>query len=321
MEGFIFSPYNYNGYPGCGPYNHGSQKPKHQNWTKKSNLYVAPEAVDYLDFYKRAQLRAILSQVNPNLTPRLRKANTKEFGVQVNPKVDAVVQCSLGPKTLFYRERKWFPTKSPTTSPVSKNTFIPGTPVNNVRFSRPIAIYSPVFDRRFFTLRDNEDHSISRDHEDEEQDRGEEDVDCEVKAQKVEDKAKDDDSCKDVNDTPSPVSRKFNFQFSMHTILTMMPSYNVFQFLEQKYGFFHCSKCNIRWESAYVWCISGTNKVYFKQLCRKCQMCFNPYRVESIQCQDCGQTRCSCERKQRHINMKRPHRQDLCGRCRGKRLS
>lgn len=36
---------------------------------------------------------------------------------------------------------------------------------------------------------------------------------------------------------------------------------HVFQFLEQRYGFFHCKKCNIRWESAYVWCISGTSKV------------------------------------------------------------
>ncbi|KAJ8412473.1 hypothetical protein AAFF_G00128090 [Aldrovandia affinis] len=184
MEGFIFSPYNYNGYPGCGPYNHGSQKPKNQNWTKKANIYMAPEAVDYLDFYKRAQLRAILSQVNPNLTPRLRKANTKEFGVQVNPKVDAVVQCSLGPKTLFYRERKWFPSKSPATSPIMKNKFMPSTPVNNVRFSRPIAIYSPIFDRRFFTLPDHEDGDV----EDEEQDRGEKDPDNKVKAQRVEDK-------------------------------------------------------------------------------------------------------------------------------------
>lgn len=82
-----------------------------------------------------------------------------------------------------------------------------------------------------------------------------------------------------------------------------------FQFLEQRYGFFHCKKCNIRWESAYVWCISGTSKVsgnehctykylhscwakierllwqvYYKQLCRKCQVGFNPYRVESILC-------------------------------------
>uniref|UniRef100_A0A3Q3WP03 3CxxC-type domain-containing protein n=1 Tax=Mola mola TaxID=94237 RepID=A0A3Q3WP03_MOLML len=92
-------------------------------------------------------------------------------------------------------------------------------------------------------------------------------------------------------------------------------------FLEQRYGFFHCKKCNIRWESAYVWCISGTSKVYYKQLCRKCQVGFNPYRVESILCKGCSQTCCSCEKKQRHINMKRPHRQDLCCRCKGMRLS
>ncbi|KAJ8275553.1 hypothetical protein COCON_G00073050 [Conger conger] len=293
MEGFIFPPYNYNAYPGYGPYNHAGQKFKNPNWTKKANLYVAPEAVDYLDFYKRAQLRAILSQVNPNLTPRLRKANTKEFGVQVNPKVDAEVQCSLGPKTLFYRERKWFPSKSPVTSPIPKTKFAPSTPVNNVRFSRPIAIYSPVFDRRFITLPGNEE---------EEPVKGEEEC-VEGKEQCVEDHAKYDDSGQNFKEVP-PGPRKFNFQF-----------------LEQKYGFFHCGKCNIRWESAYVWCISGTNKVYFKQFCRKCQVGFNPYRVESIQCQVCGQTRCSCEKRQRHIDLKRPHRQDLCGRCQGKRLS
>ncbi|XP_064208807.1 ZAR1-like protein isoform X2 [Anguilla rostrata] len=295
MEGFIFSPYNYNGYPGCGPYNPGGQKLRNQNWTKKTNIYVGPEAVDYLDFYKRAQLRAILSQVNPNLTPRLRKANTKEFGVQVNPKVDAVVQCSLGPKTLFYRERKWFPSKSPGTSPILPNKFVPSTPVTNVRFSRPIAIYSPVFDRRFITLPGNEGEGPVR---------REEESAGEGEKQSLEDKAKHDDSGQNVPEILSSPPRKFNFQF-----------------LEQKYGFFHCGKCNIRWESAYVWCISGTNKVYFKQLCRKCQVGFNPYRVESIQCQACGQTRCSCEKRQRHIDMKRPHRQDLCGRCRGKRLS
>ncbi|XP_027754095.1 ZAR1-like protein [Empidonax traillii] len=94
-----------------------------------------------------------------------------------------------------------------------------------------------------------------------------------------------------------------------------------FQFLEQKYGYFHCKDCKTRWESAYVWCISGSNKVYFKQLCRKCQKGFNPYRVEAIQCQICSRTRCSCPQKKRHIDLKKPHRQELCGRCKGKRLS
>lgn len=35
----------------------------------------------------------------------------------------------------------------------------------------------------------------------------------------------------------------------------------VHQFLEQKYGYYHCRECNLRWESAYVWCVQGTNKV------------------------------------------------------------
>ncbi|KAJ7411230.1 zygote arrest 1-like protein [Willisornis vidua] len=63
------------------------------------------------------------------------------------------------------------------------------------------------------------------------------------------------------------------------------------------------------------------SQVYFKQLCRKCQKGFNPYRVEAIQCQICSKTRCSCPQKKRHIDLKRPHRQELCGRCKGKRLS
>uniref|UniRef100_A0A8C4WKS3 Zygote arrest 1 n=1 Tax=Gopherus evgoodei TaxID=1825980 RepID=A0A8C4WKS3_9SAUR len=94
-----------------------------------------------------------------------------------------------------------------------------------------------------------------------------------------------------------------------------------FQFLEQKYGYYHCKDCNIRWESAYVWCVQGTNKVYFRQFCRTCQKSYNPYRVEDITCQSCKQTRCTCPVKVRHVDPKRPHRQDLCGRCKGKRLS
>nr|ABC41762.1 truncated zygote arrest 1 variant 2 [Sus scrofa] len=94
-----------------------------------------------------------------------------------------------------------------------------------------------------------------------------------------------------------------------------------FQFLEQKYGYYHCKDCNIRWESAYVWCVQGTNKVYYKQFCRTCQKSYNPYRVEDITCQNCKLTRCSCPVKLRHVDPKRPHRQDLCGRCKGKRLS
>ncbi|XP_028840324.1 protein ZAR1-like [Denticeps clupeoides] len=292
MEGFLIPPYSIAGYPGCGTYHHGNPKFKYQSWNKKGNLYVPPDAIDYLDFCKRAQLKAILSQVNPGLTPRLRRANTKDFGVQVNPKVDATVQCSLGPKTLFYLEDKRASpaAASPLSSPFLRKP--PSTPVNNVRFSRPVAIYSPVFDRRFFPLA-----AGSTDEEPS-------DTDAERSGEELRSELEEEARRENRDVLLRRTQKKFNFQF-----------------LEQKYGFFHCGKCNIRWESAYVWCISGTSKVYFKQLCRKCQIAYNPYRVESIQCLACGQTRCTCERKVRHIDLKRPHRQDLCGRCKGKRLS
>ncbi|XP_052024454.1 ZAR1-like protein [Apodemus sylvaticus] len=93
------------------------------------------------------------------------------------------------------------------------------------------------------------------------------------------------------------------------------------QFLEPKYGYFHCKDCKTRWESAYVWCITGTNKVYFKQLCSKCQKSFNPYRVEAIQCETCLGACCSCSQKKRHIDLRRPHRQELCGHCKDKKFS
>ncbi|KAK6486618.1 zygote arrest protein 1-like [Huso huso] len=301
MEGFIFSPYKF--YPGYGPYGNPNQKPKQLNWIKKGiSPYVAPESVDYFDLCKRAQLKAILSQVNPNLTPRLRKANTREIGVQVNPKVDAVVQCSLGPRTLFYRQTKGLALRPPIKSLFSfKNKFMPSIPVNNTRFSRPIAVYSPMFDRRFLTLTDKaKPTEKDSDSEEETLSKGEqknaEDIksDAEIKR----------DGKTATGEHESAQEKKFRFQF-----------------LEQKYGFFHCSDCNIRWESAYVWCISGTNKVYFKQLCRRCQEGYNPYKVESIQCQTCSKSRCNCPMKKRHIDIKRPHRQALCGRCKGKRLS
>ncbi|KAK1168157.1 zygote arrest protein 1-like [Acipenser oxyrinchus oxyrinchus] len=303
MEGFIFSPYKF--YPGYGPYGNPNQKPKQPNWNKKGiSSYVAPESVDYFDLCKRAQLKALLSQINPNLTPRLRKANTREIGVQVNPKVDAVVQCSLGPRTLFYRQTKGLTLRPPIKSLFSfKNKFMPSIPVNNTRFSRPIAVYSPMFDRRFLTLTDKAKPTEKVNYSD-----SEEETLSEGEQKNAEDIKSDAEIKRDgktaTGGHESAQEKKFRFQF-----------------LEQKYGFFHCSDCNIRWESAYVWCISGTNKVYFKQLCRKCQQGYNPYKVESIQCQTCSKSRCNCPMKKRHIDIKRPHRQELCGRCKGKRLS
>uniref|UniRef100_A0A3Q0TEG6 Zygote arrest 1-like n=1 Tax=Amphilophus citrinellus TaxID=61819 RepID=A0A3Q0TEG6_AMPCI len=274
MEGFLstFPPYSVYGNPVCAP------PAQVSNWGKRDGRFMTPQGLNYLELYK-----TILSQVNPGLPPPLKKANTKECGVQVNARVDKIIQCSLGPKTLSCDEHP-----APSKPPRSPEAQLHTPPMSNLRFLRPVSIYSPVFDRRLF-LKKLEDCAAG----------GEEGEATEqAKSQS------DDEAVEDSKTAFHRSSKGSNFQF-----------------LEQRYGFFHCKKCNIRWESAYVWCISGTSKVYYKQLCRKCQVGFNPYRVESILCKGCSQTCCICEKKQRHINMKKPHRQDLCCRCKGMRLS
>lgn len=47
----------------------------------------------------------------------------------------------------------------------------------------------------------------------------------------------------------------------LFSILDNKRHFFYFQFLERKYAYFHCKDCKTRWESAYVWCISGTSKV------------------------------------------------------------
>ncbi|XP_037543875.1 ZAR1-like protein [Nematolebias whitei] len=278
MEGFLstFPPYSVYGNPVCAPPAQGG------SWGKREGRFMTPQGLNYLELCK-----TILSQVNPGappLPPLPLKANTKECGVQVNARVEKMVQCSLGPKTLLGCDERP-PSSSPKTpwSPEGKAQL-------ELRFLRPVSIYSPVSDRRACCLKSLSDDGCEK---------------REAEASEPESNHSGDKLEKDVKTAAVPrASKSSNFQF-----------------LEQRYGFFHCKKCNIRWESAYVWCISGTSKVYYKQLCRKCQVGFNPYRVESILCKGCSQTCCICEKKQRHINMKRPHRQDLCCRCKGMRLS
>ncbi|XP_067419057.1 protein ZAR1-like [Emydura macquarii macquarii] len=313
MEGFVYSPYRvYQGYGGTFTPSHSgsSGDPKQQqqppNWKQSKSssgpspyLVVpspaaAPEPADYLDSYKRAQLKALLSQVSPGLTPRLRKANTKEVGVQVNPRVDASVQCSLGPRKL-----------QPGRLQSPSGRFSQAAP----------AVYSPVLDRRLFTLPE-----AARPKAEQEAPaaapEGQDGADGEQAALHPEEPGErsrgPDAAQQPQRDETEEAQREEGAAEAKRS---------AFQFLEQKYGYFHCKDCKTRWESAYVWCISGSNKVYFKQLCRKCQKGFNPYRVEAIQCQTCAKTRCSCPQKKRHIDLKRPHRQELCGRCKGKRLS
>ncbi|XP_010786331.1 protein ZAR1-like [Notothenia coriiceps] len=286
MEGFL---------PAFHPYSVCAAPAPDIGWGKRDGRFMVPQGLNYLELCK-----AILAQVHPSVPFPLRKAITKECGVQVNAKVDKTVQCSLGPKTLFCSEGVPLSSKSPKSPGLVKaegKAPYCTTPVTHMRFLRPVSIYSPVFDRR-----------ISRkklSYTDESEGEAEESVDH----------VESGHECEKVDSGEEDTGKDFKTTFHRST------KGSSFQFLEQRYGFFHCKKCNIRWESAYVWCISGTSKVYYKQLCRKCQVGFNPYRVEPILCKDCSQTTCNCEKKQRHINMKRPHRQDLCCRCKGSRLS
>ncbi|KAM4796684.1 protein ZAR1-like 1.S [Rhinophrynus dorsalis] len=245
-------------------------KPRQQYWKPPYKGAQGPmkpvHPFDCLDNYKWAQLKALLCQLGPEWG--MGRLYTKEVGVQVNPRVDACVQCSLGPRTLRSRRGGPFLYRA-----------VPGQHaglgiVSPVKFPRTIAVYSRLSDRRLFTL-----PPLSR---------GGGDKEAGTQMESAE-------------DDPGPKKPAF-------------------QFLEQKYGFFHCRTCQVRWESAYVWCVSGTNKVYFKQFCHKCQKGHNPYYVESIECKTCKKAWCTCpERK--HIDLKRPHCQELCGRCKGQRLS
>ncbi|NXD12281.1 ZAR1L protein, partial [Nothocercus nigrocapillus] len=292
MEGFVYPPFSaYQGFRGSVPASRGREPLlKQPSWkqSKSSGLGPFPPSplpADYLDSHRRAQLKALLSQVSPGLTPRLRRANTKEVGVQVNPRADAAVQCSLGPRTL------------PAGRPLGPAA---------LRARGPLALYSPVLDRRLFTLPEAAG--------------AQEKSQAAAGAVAEEQKAKDGSGKQE--EEPAEAAPQPEEPAEAPREEAAAPGRAAgFQFLEQKYGYFHCKDCKTRWESAYVWCISGSNKVYFKQLCRKCQKGFNPYRVEAIQCQTCSKTRCSCPQKKRHIDLKRPHRQELCGRCKGKRLS
>ncbi|XP_027533573.1 ZAR1-like protein isoform X2 [Neopelma chrysocephalum] len=296
MEGFVCSPFStYQGFRGSPTPGRGQDPAaKQPSWKQSKSGGISPFLggpltplpSEYLDSYRRAQLQALLSQVSPGLAPLPRRASTKEAAVQVSLRADKAVQCSLGPRTL-----------PPARAFGSAALRAPGR----------LALYSPAPDRRPFALPEAKASpnkaalSVGPAQETPTAADGRE------KQEKGPARA-----ALPPRREPTGTRRKENAAPRQRA---------TFQFLEQKYGYFHCKDCKTRWESAYVWCISGSNKVYFKQLCRKCQKGFNPYRVEAIQCQICSRTRCSCPQKKRHIDLKRPHRQELCGRCKGKRLS
>ncbi|XP_051842457.1 ZAR1-like protein [Antechinus flavipes] len=305
MERFVCFPL-YQGYGN--PLAVGRPALPKQKHPGPSTFLVGPGQVpanpgDYLDSYKRAQLKAILSQVNPNMSLRLCKANTKDVGVQVSPRADKFIQCSLGPRTLHSGS----PCEGVSPSGLSTRGF-----------------YSPVLGRGFL-LRLNKQEGQGKGKSSEPVESGPQPFSPEAEGTKEAEEQppqleeKPQGQGDEETDAPGQETQDGEDELQKEGIT--LPRKPTFQFLEQKYGYFHCKDCKTRWESAYVWCISGTNKVYFKQLCRKCQKSFNPYRVEGIQCQTCSKSRCSCPQKKRHIDLKRPHRQELCGRCKDKRLS
>ncbi|PNJ33018.1 ZAR1 isoform 1 [Pongo abelii] len=343
-------------------------------------------AAEYFDSYQRAQLMALLAQVGPGLGPHARRAGSCDVAVQVSPRIDAAVQCSLGRRTLQRRARDPESPAGPgaegTTGGGSfsqqpaRRGLEQGSPQNGVprpmRFPRTVAVYSPVALRRLTAFLEGpgatagQQRSGASDGE-----RGPPPArlqgpeEGEVWTRKAPRRPQSDDdgeaqaavraSWEQPADSPELPPREAQEGEAAPRSALRSPGQPPpagrardggdgreaaaagegpspqspelgkerlrFQFLEQKYGYYHCKDCNIRWESAYVWCVQGTNKVYFKQFCRTCQKSYNPYRVEDITCQSCKQTRCSCPVKLRHVDPKRPHRQDLCGRCKGKRLS
>ncbi|XP_074677488.1 zygote arrest protein 1 [Strix aluco] len=356
MESYLYATY-----PPY-PYSYRYPPPKGKGgaaggWRPRGSGYFsgygeAAAAAEYFDNYQRAQLKAILSQVNPNLTPRLRKANTKEVGVQVNPRQDASVQCSLGPRTLLRRRPGPPAGPRPREAEREQEQGSPATTSTRaVRFPRTIAVYSPVASRRLTAFLEEPGPGPERRPQQEEPAAAVEEEpvaaamaveeepaalreqrEAEAAAVRAswEKPAEAEPLGQRPAATPEPPEESREEQAAAGAEPAAAPQKQEpaagktrlrFQFLEQKYGYYHCKDCNIRWESAYVWCVQGTNKVYFRQFCRTCQKSYNPYRVEDITCQSCRQTRCTCPVKMRHVDPKRPHRQDLCGRCKGKRLS
>ncbi|KAF3691208.1 Zygote arrest protein 1 Oocyte-specific maternal effect factor [Channa argus] len=134
VDSYFYSSYN--------PYQGRYARAKDARWKYESYLSQYGDTSDAFNNQQRAQLKSILSQINPKLTPRLRKANTKDVAVQVNPKRDASVQCSIGPRTLLAMKRDFRRKRRPEQSGGGSS----GSPkaAVGVRYPRTLAVYSPI---------------------------------------------------------------------------------------------------------------------------------------------------------------------------------
>uniref|UniRef100_A0A8C0IQ25 Zygote arrest 1 like n=1 Tax=Chelonoidis abingdonii TaxID=106734 RepID=A0A8C0IQ25_CHEAB len=277
MERFIYPLYSvYQGYGGTLMSSQGGglvgPKQKQLKWKQSKGrspslgvpitpaTAAGPEPADYLDGYMWAQLKALLSQVSPGLPLRLCKANTKDLGVQVNP--GWMPQCSAkwGPAHCRAASRRAPQTPSAVpqgegAAEMKRSTF----QVGQASSVPSHAAQPPPW--------------------------------CQVPALW---QSPPSSRCTIPPTEASPgrelLPQWLQFRSRRKSRCQVITKLSLLQFLEQKYGYFHCKDSKTRWESVYVWYISGSNRVYFKQLCHK-----------SIQCQTCSKTQ-------------------LCGHCKGKRL-
>ncbi|XP_033636916.1 zygote arrest protein 1-like [Asterias rubens] len=93
---------------------------------------------------------------------------------------------------------------------------------------------------------------------------------------------------------------------------------------QRRYGFYTCPRCHRGWESSYAWCFKGTNNPSSGQQCQTCKIMVKPHKVERLKCSICGMSGslCDCDRGERHVDINKPHRSDLCERCkRGQRCN
>lgn len=124
-------------------------------------------AADYLHSYQRAQLMALLSQMGPGLAPRPGRVSIRDVAVQVNPRRDVSVQCSLGRRTLLRRAREPGSCSEGAAGAGGSGLVSPqqprrgpeqGSPPNGaarpIRFPRTVAVYSPMATRRLDTLQE-----------------------------------------------------------------------------------------------------------------------------------------------------------------------
>ncbi|GFS00982.1 zygote arrest protein 1 [Elysia marginata] len=93
-------------------------------------------------------------------------------------------------------------------------------------------------------------------------------------------------------------------------------------YLKRSYGFFRCPSCNKQWESSHVYgtFVDGKFQAKYGQECKDCKIMVKPYRTERLVCKTCGAESCTCTRSdgedRRHVDESKPHRSDLCGKCR-----